>query len=353
MSRFRCEPIPAGPEAASLLPSHAMVQAELVSPPSDLRELPLAVQLCARAAERMGAQIEVLDPEYGYLFCVSLGGRSATLLGGRSPLNDAVATRLCEDKYYTGVLLERAGFKVPKAARCVDPDYFQLEHFEGRTGIEAGAALARRNGYPVVVKPNRMSHGRHVELVRDDQELQRQVRKIWQFDYIALVQQVIEGVDLRFDFLDGEYLAGYMRRPLVVRGDGQRSIRELLSELKGAADVSARAVLAAGFDPDTIPRAGEELNLGGQILNLNRCATAELIESLPAEWLAYCRAIGRALNLRHFGVDLRAPGFDCDPRQATVLEVNSSPLLVQLYRLGHAELAVEAQMKVLAAIFES
>jgi cyanophycin synthetase len=330
-----------------------MVQAELTKPLSEATALPLAVQLCAEAAERLGAQVEVLDPEYGYLFRVSLDGKSVTLLGGRSPLNDAVAARLCEDKYYTGLLLERAGFNVPKSVRCVDPEYFQLDQFEGRMGIAAGAEFARRQGYPVVVKPNRMSHGRHVELVRNEKELERHVAKIWSFDYIALVQQVVHGIDLRFDFLDGEYLAGYMRRPLVVRGNGQSSIRELLSDLKGATDASARAVLAAGFDPDTIPRAGEELNLGGQILNLNRCATAELVESLPAEWLDYCRAIGRALNLRHFGVDLRAPAFDADPRLATVLEVNSSPLLVQLYRLGHADLAVEGQVKVLAAILES
>jgi len=58
------------------------------------------------------------------------------------------------------------------------------------------------------------------------------------------------------------------------------------------------------------------------------------------------------MNLRHFGVDLRAPGFDGDPARATILEVNSSPLLVQLYRSGHAELAVQGQMKVLAAILD-
>jgi len=329
-----------------------MVQAEVTSPPAAVRELPWAVRLCAEAAGRLGAQIEVLDPEYGYLFRVSRNGASALLLGGRSPLNDAVATRLCEDKYYTGLLLERAGFGVPRSVRCLDPEYFQLDHYEGRTGVEVGKAFARHLGYPVVVKPNRMSHGRHVELVADEGALERQIARIWKFDYIALVQELVQGVDLRFDFLDGEYLAGYLRRPVVVRGDGQSSIRELLGEIETSGSDWMRSLLASGLDPDTIPQHGEQINLGGQILNLNRFATAELIERLPDAWLDYCLGIGRAMNLRHFGVDLRAPGFDGDPARATILEVNSSPLLVQLYRSGHAELAVQGQMKVLAAILD-
>jgi len=329
-----------------------MVQTELTGPPREARELPWAVRLCAEAAHRLGAQIEVLDAEYGYLFRVSQNGHAVTLLGGCSPLNDAVATRLCDDKYYTGLLLERAGPRVPKSVRCVDPAYFQLDQFDGHTGIGPGLEFARRLGYPVVVKPNRMSHGRYVELVADGAALERHITTIWKFDYIALVQEVIEGVDLRFDFLDGEYLAGYVRRPLVVRGDGRSSIRELLAGFEQTGDGWARAVLAAGFDPDTIVQAGDQLNVGGQILNLNRFATAELIERLPGTWLDYCRGIGRALNLRHFGVDVRAPSFAGDPALATILEVNASPLLVQLYRLGHAELAVQAQMKVLTAILE-
>ncbi len=92
------------------------------------------------------------------------------------------------------------------------------------------------------------------------------------------------------------------------------------------------------------------IDLGGDILNLNGWATAELIGELPSVWRDHCLAIGEALNLRHFGIDLRAPGLDASPQSATVIEVNASPLLLQLYNMGHRETALAAQARVLDAI---
>jgi len=327
-------------------------------------ELPLVVQIYTEAAKRLGMTVRVLDPEYGYLFEVSHGSHVVRLLGGRSPLNDAVAARLCEDKYYTGLILERAGYTTPQSARCLDASYFRLDKYEGRTGSEAGVEFARTLGYPVVVKPNRMSHGRDVTLAHDEAGLRAAIERIWRTDYIALVQERITGRDLRFDFLDGKYLAGYARTPVVITGDGVRTIRQLV----GAADlrfalepywqdldrdpVWRHEVTARGWHADTVLESGTEIDLGGDILNLNRWAMAEMIAELPPPWHEFCMGIAKAMNVAHFGVDIKAAGLASDPAEATVIEVNSSPLLVQMYRMGKTEAAIMGYMKVLQAIFE-
>ncbi len=271
--------------------------------------LPEAVRLMEEAAVVLGLSFRLLDPEGGHLFELSDGRITRTFLGGRSPLNDAVSSRIADDKYYTELLLRRAGFRVPQSVRCLKPGAFGAE-YAGLVGLAPAQDWTRRNDFPFVVKPNRLSHGRHVQLVYDEQELVEAVRRVWEFDSIALVQTPHAGVDLRLDFLDADYLVGYTRTP--------------------AAGASDRESL---------------------ILNLTLGARAEPLPSISGDWHAHGLAVGRALGLRYFGIDFKAPSVDADPADATVIEVNSSPLFVQMALQGHRPAALAAQTRVLAAVW--
>jgi glutathione synthase/RimK-type ligase-like ATP-grasp enzyme len=327
------------------------------------RAWPKVTELCLEAAARLGLDAEVLDPEYGYLFEVRRGARRRLLLGGRSPLNDAVAARLAEDKHYTGLLLARAGLRVPETARCLSPHHPSLRAYRERAGMAPGEALAEARGLPLVVKPNRLSHGRGVQLVEDRRALPAAVRAVWALDAIALVQTAAEGRDFRLDFVDGEYLTGYERRPLKVRGDGTRRLGALLAAADGrfadpdrqrrlAEDPRATALLARrGWTLKSVIPEGATVAFEGPIQNLHGASTARLVRHLPERLRRHCLRAGEALGLRHFGVDLKLASLEADPAGATFIEVNASPLLTQIYLLGHREVAVRAQMRVLEAMF--
>ena len=280
-------------------------------PPSLPQRASSAVELIREAATLVGLSVRLLDPEFGHLFELSDGHKSRTLVGGRSPLNNAVAARLAEDKYYTGLLLNRAGLQVPRSVRCLKPGYFVLSGLEDRAGVSPALPFAEQHGFPLVVKPNRLSHGRQVQLVQDAEEMKSAIRRVWDFDYLALVQTAHRGMDIRLDFLDGEFLVGYSRRR-----------------------------------PPTSSPADIE------ILNLARGAHADVIESLPPDWMRLCRQIGEILDLRYLGIDFKSEGLDADPARATVIEVNASPLFVQLYLFGERERALRAQARVLEAILK-
>jgi len=284
-----------------------------VQDPPQARE-PKVVALIRRAALQMGLRVECPDAEFGHLICLADDHRKVTLLGGKSPLNDAVAARICEDKYYTGVLLERAGFRVPHSVRCLKPGHFQQEDYARSTGFGPAALFAKQHGYPLVVKPNRLSHGRAVQLVYDQSEMFCAIDAVWQGDYIALAQTACPGTDMRLDFLDGQFLVGYVRKP--------------------------------DFESDA--ESGEH---GIAILNLAQGARAELLNDIPKPWLTFGRRIGELLNLRYFGVDLKAPGMDSELFSACVIEVNASPVFVQLFELGFETEAVAAQRRVLEAVW--
>lgn len=272
-------------------------------------EVPKVIGLISEAAKALNITVTVVDPEYGLLVELSRDGQTQTLLGGRSPLNDAVAARICEDKFYTGIILKRRGYSTPDTARCLKPGHFASEHYDSRSGISNGLTFARINGFPLVVKPNRLSHGRDVSLVRNVAELKAAVDAVWRSDYIALVQEWLPGSDLRLNFLDGEYLCGYERLP------------------------------------------GSDTSRDAGILNLASGAIPRLLSDLSADWLTYCASIGRVLNLRHFGIDIRVKDLHARPEHMGIIEVNASPLCVQLYHQGYREQAVAAQIRVLSAIF--
>lgn len=324
--------------------------------------MPRSVAMQMEAAKRLGLQSRILDPEYGHLFEISDGQGRALLLGGKSPLNDAVAARLAEDKFYTGLLLARAGLATPATARCLSAEHFPSGRYDDRGGMEEGLALARERGFPVVVKPNRGSLGRGVVCVDTLDGVRQAVHEVWRRDPIALVQEEVPGPDLRLDFLDGSYLTGYLRRPIQVVGDGRETLRQLVPEVLPRArndrfwdrveedplwdEVAGSRGLAA----DSVLSRGEVLDFATPILNLNRWCTAELVADLPPPWLGLGLRIGEVLGLRHYGVDFKGAGVDGDPSQATTIEVNASPLLLGLHRQGYEAAAMAAQVRVTRAI---
>ena len=258
-------------------------------------------------------------------------------------------------------MLARAGVAVPPTARCVSREHPASRDASTIEAIRPAHDLATRCGYPLVVKPNRLSHGRGVRAVQDAEGLARAIEGAWELDPIAIVQEAIEGRDFRLDFLDGQFLVGYERRALRVIGDGARSLRALLAEVdpRCATDERLaalrrdtrfeRALRRRGWSLDTIPEAHAELSFDGPIQNLNGASAPVLIPTVDESLRTWCVRVGGALGLRHFGIDLKARSLDADPVDAVVIEVNASPLVSQIYALGHVEAALEATMAVLEA----
>jgi hypothetical protein len=326
-------------------------------------EVPRAVTLTAWAAERLGWTFRVLDPEFGYLFELSDGqGWSRVCIGAKLPLNDTSASQLCADKHYSGLVLEDLGVRTPATLRVLSPRHFaDTGHYADRLGLAPLTDKLKRQSFPLLVKPNRLSHGRRIAVVHDPEELEAACSSVFELDSIALVQELVHGDELRLDFLDGEYLIGYSRSPIRVLGDGLSPLGDLLTSVdprcadpawatRLLADSDVRARVGERLLDEVLPH-GMELQLSGEILNLNRGGVGAPIADVPTKWLRWAVAIGERFGLRHFGLDLRVPGgLSGDPSEAWVLEVNSTPLVTQMLNLGHGELARAAWLRVVAAL---
>jgi glutathione synthase/RimK-type ligase-like ATP-grasp enzyme len=330
-----------------------------------------SLELRLRTAEALGWRASCLDPETGWLWRIERGDRSMILAGPTSSLNDAAAARLAADKFFTATVLRAAGLRVPDTVRCLRSNAHASttdDGFASQRGLEPALAFADARGYPLIVKPNRGARGLCVSRVDERPALLRAIERVWATDEIALVQPALPGLDLRVDLLDGELLLAYLRRPLRLRGDGRSTVLELLAAVDGRAinerfltklraePLWGQTLAAAGLDEGSVIAIGVELVFPATVLNLNRCCTAEVFDALPERWLTLCRRIARALRLRHCGVDLRvsaiADPIASDPAEATVLEVNSSPSMMQIHELGAGALADAAERRVLEAMLE-
>src|SRR5690606_8527881 len=91
---------------------------------------------------------------------------------------------IAQDKKLTAALLERAGLPTPKHIRV--------------RSAEGAVEAAERLGYPVVVKPMDLSHGRGVALdLRDEVQVRDAFEKAYDLSSAVLVEEHVPGNDHR------------------------------------------------------------------------------------------------------------------------------------------------------------
>ncbi|MCB1722167.1 MAG: N-acetylglutaminylglutamine synthetase [Chromatiaceae bacterium] len=278
-------------------------------------------RIITREAQRRGIGVDVLDAEAGF-FELALGGRTVTCRESLSELTTSIAMSRCDDKAVTHRLLAGAGLRVPAQAKVEDLQ-------------QADAFLAEYGA--VVVKPARGEQGAGISVdVRDRKALEAAIAEARKFGEQVLLEEYVEGTDLRIIVIDGAVVAAAVRRPPRIQGTGRDTIRALIekqSRRRAAAtggesripidQETERCVTDAGYALDDVLPYGEyltvrrtaNLHTGGTIHDV----TAQLHPTL-------CQAAvdaARAIDIPVTGLDFLVP----DPAGAdyVVIEANERP----------------------------
>ncbi|ADC62551.1 N-acetylglutaminylglutamine synthetase [Allochromatium vinosum] len=272
-------------------------------------------------ARRRGIGVEVIDAEAGY-FALMLGGRRILCRESLSELTSAIAMSRCDDKAITQRVLKRAGLRVPEQIRYQALD--QAEAFLSRFGR-------------VVVKPARGEQGAGISVdVRDPETLETAIAAARKVCEVVILEEFVEGEDLRIVVIDFRVVAAAIRRPAQVVGTGRHSIRDLIqarSRRRRAATggessipldaETERCVRQAGYGMKDVLPEGEALQVrktanlhtGGTIHDV----TADLDPALAE---AACAA-ARALDIPVTGLDFLVP--DVRGSDYVIIEANERP----------------------------
>ncbi len=252
------------------------------------------------ACAEFGLAFEDADGGTGLVVSVTSPARRIYFGAGRCswyPQNDATASTLAWDKYFTNTILGRAG--VP----TLGGEYFFL-HDRYRAyrpaGHEIDDALTyfRTLGATAFVKPLAGSRGDFAQSVYDEASLVRYIRDVARYYDSILIQPIVSGTEYRIFLLDDEVLYTARKHPPFVSGDGVRSIRDLL--IAHNADLQARGLSPASMDADrdtsfdrVLPKGERWIIPGRMNLSAGGTMALEIPDSeaavtearrLPAHW---------------------------------------------------------------------
>jgi GNAT-family acetyltransferase (TIGR03103 family) len=291
--------------------------------PPGLDDLNPYALIIAEEALRRGIRVEVTDAETGEMR-LSLGGRSVLTRESLSEYTSAVAMSRCDDKRVTRRIMERAGVRVARGALACDGD------------LDEAHALLRDVG-EVVVKPARGEQGRGITVgVKDDAGLDRAVTHALQFCPDVLVEELVDGEDLRVLVIDGEVVAAAVRRPAEVVGDGRSPVAELVratSRRRERAtggestipldDTTAEVVAEAGYGMDDVPPNGERIRVR-RTANLHTGGTIEdVTDRLHPQIADAAVRAAAALGIPVTGIDFLVP--DVEGPGHVFIEANERP----------------------------
>ena len=260
-------------------------------------------KIIVKEARRRGIHVEIFDAEGGF-FRLSYGGRTIRCRESLSELTSAVAMSLCDDKAVTRRVVRAAGVRVPEQISAEAPAD-EVATFLGCHGS-------------VVVKPARGEQGRGIAVgLTTMDEIATAIDAARLVSGEVLIEECVSGRDLRLIVINYKVVACAVRRPAMVVGDGERTIRELIarqSRRRAAATggestipvdaETERTILAAGRTFDTVLPDGEELEVR-RTANLHTGGTIhDVTDIVHPELIKAAITAARAIEIPVVGIDL-------------------------------------------------
>jgi cyanophycin synthetase len=281
-------------------------------------------------AERRGIPVMRLDDKS--LIQLGHGRFQQRLRASITGRTSFVATELASDKSMTKKLLDESGVPVPRGVVAREAD--------------DAVRMAKRLGFPLVVKPLDGNHGRGVSVGIESEEQLRFAFAAAQAQAKGrdvIVEQFYAGNDHRILVVDGRMIAVAERIPAQVTGDGVSTIRQLVAEVnkdprrgEGHENVMTRIRIDAlveeylsrsGLTPDSIPEAAQIVPLRATA-NLSTGGTAvDRTNEIHPDNADIARRAAIIVGLDVCGVDFVCPDISRSVRETGggVIEVNAAP----------------------------
>ena len=241
-----------------------------------------------------------------------------------------IAVEIAQDKELTNKLLKDTGLPVPQSILA-------------RSEAEALEA-AEEVGYPCVVKPYNLSHGRGVSInLQDAAQVKEAFARCYEMTDYVLVETYLQGNDHRVLVINDEVIAVAERVPGHVVGDGISTVAQLVDLVNAdprrgvghekmltqiVFDHQAERLMAqAGVTQQTVLAAGQRFFLRSTG-NLSTGGTAiDRTDAIHPDNIDIARRAAKVVGLDIAGIDLITPDISRSVREigGGIVEVNAAP----------------------------
>ncbi len=293
----------------------------LFTSPAETGELNPYATIITREARRRGISVEVLDRDAGH-FALTFGGRTIVCWESLSELTTAIAFCRCDDKSLTRRILLQAGIKVPDQIKAASQD--------------ENLAFLKKHG-SVVVKPSRGEQGKGISVdIQTQDALHKACKAAARVSDIVILEQYVQGQDLRIIVIDFKVVAAAVRRPARIVGTGRHTIRQLIqkqSRRRAAATggesripldaETKRCVGGQGHELDDVLAAEQKLEVR-KTANLHTGGTIhDVTAKLHPEIREVAQRAARELSIPVVGFDFLVP--EISGAEYVIIEANERP----------------------------
>jgi D-alanine-D-alanine ligase-like ATP-grasp enzyme len=329
---------------------------------------PLLADLFAKIGKKIGIEV-FLEPEWGVVGQLNYAnGTKRYFRGTTLDINTMGASEIARDKDYSKIFMQSMGYKVIPWRKFYSNKW--AEKIGSKDTVDAAYKYASTKLHlPVFLKPNSKSQGVGVTRVHTKTEFYKIFRSIARIDNVVLVEKAVTGKDYRVVVLDDEIISAYERIPLMVEGDGRRTILQLLK-------VKQKEFIAAGRDKtftledprllavlqrqklsfDSVIAKGITVQL---LYNANLSSggtSVDVTDRIHPFFKELAIKLTKDMGLRLCGVDLMIEGDIFSPtEQYYIIEINSAPGLDHYAALGKKQQDIVERLytKVLIAMGKS
>jgi len=213
------------------------INQNLYSASNPEKELNPYTKIIVDEARKRGILIDIIDKNFG-LFNLTFGSRTIACHESLSEMTTAVAMTKCDDKRLTRKLVKNKNINVPRQKRSTSSQ--EDQGFMNQVGR-------------VVVKPARGEQGTGISVdISNQDELAFAIKKAREICSDVLIEEYIEGVDLRVIVINYKVVAAAVRKPPVITGTGVHTIKDLIEKYN-------RRRMAATGGESKIPMDNETL----------------------------------------------------------------------------------------------
>jgi len=316
-----------------------------------------------KVASQIGAEV-LLEPEYKFVGYITFkNGKKLCFSRSKLNINGYGSASLAKDKAFSSFFLKKFGYRVPEGQTFFTEKI--CAKLENSRNIDQGFNFAKQLGFPVIVKPLKLSQGILVTKVYNRSEYYQASEKILQITSALIVEKFCIGNDYRIVVIDNEVAAAYQRIPLSIIGDGKSSVFQLIEQKKENLLHMGRKTI---FDLNDFrlyqKLQRQKLNFNSIIplnariylldnANLSSGGEAvDLTEKIHPDFIKLAVNITKDMALRLAGVDIITSDITQPMVDYHILEINGSPGLEHFAAIGDTQIrrVENLYLKVLQAI---
>ncbi|OPJ57918.1 bifunctional glutamate--cysteine ligase GshA/glutathione synthetase GshB [Clostridium chromiireducens] len=296
-------------------------------------DLELSTQILLKESIKRGITVEVLDRVENFISLTRNNKVEYIKQATKTSKDNYVTVLIMENKSVTKKVLADNNINVPKG-------------IESNSINEAKNVIKNFIGVPIVIKPKSTNFGLGISIFKegaDSESIEKALEIAFNHDNTILIEEFIKGKEYRFLVIDDEVVGILHRVPANVKGDGVRSITELVEiknqdPLRGyhyvtplekiILDENAKLFLKQqNKDFNYIPQKDEVIYLRENSNISTGGDSIDYTDDIPDKFKKIAVEAARAVNARICGVDMMLEDYCNENSNYAIIELNFNPAI--------------------------